>query len=153
MQPRLAIVSTPIMRSYTGGLVSAGISTISGFIVTNLDFENLGNNNSKYPTFVVLKVPLEVRHLHGAKRSLTGMYSLLVFISWMPEHNVPVGPTIKQNSPDSFGRFCRGFIGMMYNTFDGSAQTFAFDYSVVQSENVLSYTVLSAIVLLGGSKL
>ena len=66
MQPMLATVSTPIMRSYTGGLVSAGVSTISGFIVTNLDFENLGNNNSKFPTFAVLKVPLDVCHLHGA---------------------------------------------------------------------------------------
>ena len=106
MQPRLAIVSTPIMRSYTGGLVSAGISTISGFIVTNLDFENLGNNNS-----------------------------------WMPEQNVPVGSTIKQNSPDSFGSFCRGSVGM-YNTFDGSAQTFAFDYSVAQSKHVFCYCVI-----------
>ena len=77
MQPRFAIVSTSIMRSYTGGLVPAGISTLSGFIVTNLDFENLGSNNSKFSTFVVLKVPLEVRHLHGANRSLIGMYSLL----------------------------------------------------------------------------
>ena len=46
-----------------------------------------------------------------------------------------VGSTIKQNSPDSFGSFCRGSVDM-YNTFYGSAQTFVFDYSVVQSENV-----------------
>ena len=31
----------------------------------------------------------------------------------------------------------------MYNTFNGGAQTFAFDYSVVQSENVLSYCFVS----------
>ena len=78
------------MRSYTGGLVPAGISTISGIEVTNLDFENLGSNSSKFPTFVVLKVPFEVCHLQGANRSLIGMYSLL-------------DGCIKQNLPDSFG--------------------------------------------------
>ena len=56
----------------------------------------------------------------------------------MPKQNVSVGSTIKQNLPDSFGSFCRGSVGM-YNTFDGSAQTLAFDYSVVQSENMLGY--------------
>ena len=56
----------------------------------------------------------------------------------MPKQNVSIGSTIEQNSPDSFGSFCRGFVGM-YNTFNGSAQTFAFDYSVVQSENMLGY--------------
>ena len=37
-----------------------------------------------------------------------------------------------------FWLILQGFIGV-YNTFYGSAQTFAFDYSVVQSENMLGY--------------
>ena len=50
-----------------------------------------------------------------------------------------------------FWLFCRGSFGM-YNTFYGSAQTFAFDYFVMQSENMFA-TVLSAMVLFGGSEL
>ena len=148
MQPRFAIVSTPIMRSYTGGLVPAGISTISGFIVTNLDFENLGNNNSKFTTFVVLKVPLEVRHLHGAKRSLIGMYSLLDGCHNKMSPLAPLSSKIRQTLLAPFARV------LLVCTIPSMVVHRPLPLTTLLCKvKICLATVLSAIALLGGSEL
>ena len=46
-------------------------------MVATLEDENSGNRSFNFPTFVVLNVPLEVRHFCGAYLSLYGM-TLLV---------------------------------------------------------------------------
>ena len=99
------MVSTPMIRSYTGGLTSAGISTMSGFIFTNFDSENLGNKISKAPTFVVLKVPFDVCHLQGANRSFTGMYSLLAGCLNKISPSAPLSSKIRQTLLADFPRF------------------------------------------------
>ena len=76
--PIFVMVSTPMIKSYTGLFISTGTSTMSGLIVNNFDSENDGNFISKRPTFVVLKVPLDVFHFWGEKRSFWGMRSLLL---------------------------------------------------------------------------
>ena len=78
MQPIWTSVCVPIMRSYAGGSPDCGISTISGLIVTYLDSENSGNENSRlFPTFTVSKVPQEVRHFWGEIRLFVGTLSVV----------------------------------------------------------------------------
>ena len=60
--PSLAKVSVPSIKSYAGFASFSGISTISGFKCIILDSENSGKIMSKLPTFVVRKVPFDVRH-------------------------------------------------------------------------------------------
>ena len=59
----------------------------------------------------------------------------------MPKQYVSIGSTIQQNAPDSFGVFCRSLFGVCY-TLDGCAQTFAFDYIIMQSENMFCYSFI-----------
>ena len=76
--PKSRIVSTPRIKSYTGGETLAGTSMMSGFNFTNFEFENFGKITSSSPTFVVLKVPFDVLHFWGANRSFCGMYAFVL---------------------------------------------------------------------------
>ena len=75
--PILTKLFTPMMRSYAGGCAFLGIITTSGLKLATLECENSGNITSISPTFVVSKIPFEVRHFCGAFLSLNGIYDFV----------------------------------------------------------------------------
>ena len=66
----------PMIRSYNGGGSPLEYSTMSGCRCTFLLAEYLSNESSTSPTFLVLKVPLEVFHDSGTALFTMGMYLL-----------------------------------------------------------------------------
>jgi hypothetical protein len=66
----------PMIRSYRGSGPPLEYSTMSGCRCTFLLAEYLTKESSTSPTFLVLKVPLEVLHDSGAALLTTGMYLL-----------------------------------------------------------------------------
>ena len=79
--PNLAKVSVPMIRLNIGSSSSSCSSTTSGLTLKNLDLEKSGNSNSRFPTFVVLKVPFEVSHLLGAYLFTCGMFFKPSFVT------------------------------------------------------------------------
>jgi hypothetical protein len=69
-------VCLPIIRSYSGFGPPLGYSTISRRRCTLLIAESLMKESSISPTFLVLKVPLEVPHDSGTALFTLGMYLL-----------------------------------------------------------------------------
>ncbi len=69
-------VCLPIIRSYNGGGPPLEYSMISGRRCTFLFAEYLTKESLTSPTFLVLKVPLEVLHDSGTALLTTGMYLL-----------------------------------------------------------------------------
>jgi hypothetical protein len=69
-------VCLPIIRSYNGGDLPLEYSTMSGCMCTFLLAEYLTKESSTSPTFLVLKVPLEVFHDSGTALFTMGMYLL-----------------------------------------------------------------------------
>jgi hypothetical protein len=69
-------VCLPMIRLYNGGGPPLGYSTISGRRCTYLLVEYSMKEISPSPTFLVLKVPLEVHHDFGTALLTTGMYLL-----------------------------------------------------------------------------
>jgi hypothetical protein len=67
-------VCLPMIRSYNGGGPPLGYSTISGRRCTFLLAEYSTKESLTSPTFLVLKVPLEVLHDFGAALLTKGMY-------------------------------------------------------------------------------
>jgi hypothetical protein len=67
-------VCLPMIRSYNGGGLPWGYSTISGCRCTFLLAEYSMKESLTSPTFLVLKVPLEVLHDSGTALLTTGMY-------------------------------------------------------------------------------
>ena len=72
--PNLVRVSMPRTRSKTGSGSASLIGMISGWVPTTLDIQKLGNFMSKLPTFVVVKVSLEIFYLAGTYLSLWGIF-------------------------------------------------------------------------------
>ncbi len=67
-------VCLPIIRSYNSGMSPQRCSIMSGHRHTLLLSEYSTNESSTSPTFLVLKVPLEVLHDSGTALITTGMY-------------------------------------------------------------------------------
>ena len=94
--PNLVRVSAPEMRSKTGSGSSSLIGIISGRIPKTLDIEKLGNFMSKLPTFVVVKVPLEVSHFAGAYLSSWGIFLRSLFLIKARSPSEPESRRIRQ---------------------------------------------------------
>ncbi len=69
-------VCLPMIRLYSGGGPPLEYSTMYGRRCTFLLAEYLMKESSTSPTFLVLKVPLEVLHDSGSALLTTGMYLL-----------------------------------------------------------------------------
>ncbi len=76
MAPISCKVCLPMIRLYTGCGPPLGYSTISGLRCTYLLAEYSMKESSTSPTFLVLKVPLEVLHDSGTALFTPGMYLL-----------------------------------------------------------------------------
>jgi hypothetical protein len=76
MAPISYKVCLPMIRSYNGGGLPRGYSTISGHRCTFLLAEYSMKESSTSPSFLVLKVPLEVLHDSGTALLTTGKYLL-----------------------------------------------------------------------------
>ncbi len=74
--PMSCKVCLPIIRSYNGGVLPWGYSTISRCRCTFLLAEYSTKESWTSPTFLVLKVPLEVLHDSGTALFQMGMYLL-----------------------------------------------------------------------------
>ncbi len=87
-------VCLPMIRSYNGSGPPLEYSTISGRRCTFLFAEYLTKESSTSPTFLVLKVPLEVLHDSGTVLLTMGMYLLDPFLKKGGPHLIlcPEGP-------------------------------------------------------------
>jgi hypothetical protein len=74
--PKSCKVCLPMIRLYNGGVAPQGYSTISGRRCTLLLAEFSTKESSTSPTFLVLKVPLEVLHDSVTALFTMGMYQL-----------------------------------------------------------------------------
>ena len=81
---------------------------MSGLTENNLVSENSGRVNSNTPTFVVLKVPFEVRHFCGAILSFHGMFLLLSRCTKSRSPSDPLSRSTRHKSFDFLAFLCLG---------------------------------------------
>ncbi len=94
--PTSCKVCLPMIRSYNGGGPPLGYSTMSGCRCTFLLAEYSTKESSTSPTYLVLKVPLEVLHDSGTALLTMGMYLLDLYPK---KRRSPLDPV--QEDPDS----------------------------------------------------
>jgi hypothetical protein len=87
--PMSCRVCLPMIRSYIGALAHAPYSTISGVRWTDLLAEYSTKEMLMSPTFLVLKVPLEVPHDCGTFLFTHGMY---LWESFLMKSRSPLDP-------------------------------------------------------------
>ena len=99
---------------------------MSGLTENNFVSENSGRVNSNTPTFVVLKVPFEVRHSCGAILSFHGMCLLLSQCTKSRSPSDPLSSSTRHKSFDFLAFF------VFRNSYDSSRYSVAFNYLLLQ---------------------